>query len=102
MGQDFLSRDNVGNFTFQLIIVVVTTEFTKRLVKEDCIIKTEWIVFGYSIVLSIIKTLSDSTVAWDSCTDYIVNIPLIILNAIIISYFATASYSKITENHKKE
>lgn len=35
MMQDFLTRDNLGNFTFLMFVVVVVTEFTKRLIGEE-------------------------------------------------------------------
>lgn len=34
MMEDFLTRDNLGNFTFLMFVVVVVTEFTKRLIGE--------------------------------------------------------------------
>lgn len=107
MNQDFLTLDNVGNFTFQLFAVVAATEFSKRFINKVCKLKgkenkveTEFIVFGYSLILSIIKTLSDSKVLWDNFCNGFINILLIIMNALIISYLSTASYSKIIENNK--
>nr|WP_077369462.1 hypothetical protein [Anaerosalibacter sp. Marseille-P3206] len=108
MEQDFLTLDNVGNFTFQLFAVVAATEFTKRSINKICKLKhkdnkfeTEFIVFGYSLILSLIKTLSDSEVLWSNFRDGLINILLILMNALIISYLSTASYSKILENNKK-
>ena len=109
MGQDFLTRSNIGNFTFQMFIVVFATEFTKKLLGKESErvnkiskVKTEWIVFGYSMILSIVNTLIDPTTLTNSCADIFTNIVLTFFNAVIISYFATASYSKIVSNHDQE
>jgi hypothetical protein len=105
MEGDFLTLDNIGNFTFQLFTVVAATEFTKRftdklckLTNKDNKVETEFIVFGYSLILSAIKELSDTKVLWDSLQTVVINIFLIFMNALIISYLSTASYSKILEN----
>ena len=68
-------------------------------IKENKV-ETEFIVFGYSLILSIIKTLSDSKVLWDNFCNGFINILLIFMNALIISYLSTASYSKIIESNK--
>ncbi len=39
MNQDFLTLDNVGNFTFQLFAVVAATEFSKRFINKVCKLK---------------------------------------------------------------
>lgn len=67
--------------------------------ENEC--ETKLIVFGYSLILSIIKTLSDSKVLWNNFHDGFMNILLIFMNALIISYLSTASYSKIIDNNKK-
>lgn len=109
MDQDFLTLDNVGNFTFQLFVVVAATEFTKRFINKICKLKgkknkceTEFIVFGYSLILSIIRTLSDNEALLNNFSDWVMNILLIFINALIISYLSTASYSKILENKPSE
>ena len=67
--------------------------------ENEC--ETKLIVFGYSLILSSIKTLSDSKVLWDNFCNVFINILLIFMNALIISYLSTASYSKIIEDNKK-
>ncbi|MGB4312447.1 MAG: hypothetical protein WBJ17_05950 [Natronincolaceae bacterium] len=79
MGQDFLTLDNVGNFTFQLFAVVADTEFTKRFINKIYRLRnkenkceTEFIVLGHSLILSIIKTFSDNEISWcGSCEGFI-------------------------------
>lgn len=86
---------------------MATTEFTKRLIGKVCILlnkenklATEFIVFAYSLILSIIRTLSNEGVKWDNYPGAMVNILLIFMNALIISYLSTASYSKISSDKK--
>lgn len=105
MEQDFLTADNIGNFTFQLFVVVAATEFTKKFINKIYKLKntenkceSEFIVLGYSLILSIIRTFSDSNILWDGFRNISVHILLIPINAFIISYLASASYSKIVEN----
>ena len=109
MQQEFLTLDNIGNFAFQLFAVMSSTEFSKRLIKKiskllgkENKIPTDFIVFGYSLILSIIKTLSDSQVSWDNCRNVFINLSLIFMNSLIISYLSTASYSKLLENNTEK
>ena len=102
--QEFLTRDNLGNFTFLMFIVVIVTEFTKRIAEElieKFNIKTEYIVFFYSLILSILKTIVRPDVVWGGVRDGFIEIALILFNALVISYFASASYSKITSDVSK-
>lgn len=99
VGQDFLTIENIGNFTLLLVIVVVATEFTKKLLNESWRIKTERIVFMYSLILSVIRTLLNPNTIWHDPVIAFVNTVLIIVNAILVGYFATSGYSKIIENY---
>ena len=105
MIDDFLTRDNLSNFTFLMFVVVVVTEFTKRLIGEQLKglfkkgkFKTDYIVFFYSLILSILKTLVNTESIWGSCREAFINTILIVMNALIIGYFASAGYGKIESN----
>ncbi len=104
MAQEFLTTDNIGNFTFQLFTVMAATEFTKRFIskifklrKKENKIATEFIVFAISLTLSIVRTLTDINAAWSTVSNWLVNFLLILINSLIISYLSIASYSKILE-----
>ncbi len=100
MGQDFLTPENIVNFSFIIIVVVVATEFTKRILGywawwRD---KTEFIVFAYSLVLSIARTSLNPDVKWEDCFTVFINVVFIVVNAMLIGYFAISGYSKLVDN----
>lgn len=102
--QDFLTRENLGNFTFLIFIVVAATEFTKKIADdllEKHSVKVEYIVFLYSFILSLLRTLVNPNVMWGGIRSGIIDCILVLFNALIISYFASAGYSKITSDVKE-
>lgn len=100
IGEAFLSIENLSNFALLLFVVVFATEFTKRLFRDSKNIKTECVVLMYSLILSTVRTISNPETNWQEPAITVINIVLIIINAILLGYFATSSYSKIIENYK--
>lgn len=105
MLNNFITLDSLGNFTIQLIIIVIATEFTKKLlgneitiIKKKIDIKTERIVFFYALLLSGLNCYGNYKLN-NLNQNIFVSIILVYLNAIVISYLATASYDKIIKSY---
>lgn len=107
MINNFVTLDSLGNFTIQMIVIVIATEFTKKLLgnkiklfRFDFKIKTEVVVFFYSLLLAILNSYGSYKLEHVD-QHILVTIVLILINAVVISYIASASYSKIVSNYEE-
>ena len=97
MIQDFITLESLASFTTLIFILVLVTEFTKRLIDQVFKIKTDLLVFIYSLILINLLTFAENGFS----EDIIITIVLNIINALVISYLTTSSYAKIIENNKE-
>ena len=102
MIQNFVTFEDLKNFATLVILVVIMTEFTKnfwdKLSRKK--IRTEAIVFLYSLFLVFTNALANYSFGI-YFKEVLLNIAINIVNAIVISYSASASYSKIISNYDK-
>ncbi|MDR7871304.1 MAG: hypothetical protein RIN55_10610 [Tissierellaceae bacterium] len=106
MLNDFIALESLGSFSIQLIIVVTSTEFTKKIVdkikrnyKKKWKEETEYIVFLYALLLSILSSYRNYKI--NNITHHIiVSLILVFINSIVISYIASASYDKIIKSYE--
>lgn len=108
MFNDFITLDSLGNFTIQLVIIVTSTEFTKRLFnkikrnyKMKWKVETEYIVFFYALLLSILSSYRNYQLN-NPNQNILISGMLVFLNSIVISYIASASYDKIIKSYQKD
>lgn len=108
MFNDFITLESLGNFTIQLVIIVTSTEFTKRLFNKikrnynkKWKIETEYIVLFYALLLSVLSCYRNYQLN-NLNQNIFISVMLIFLNSIVISYIASASYDKIIKSYHKD
>lgn len=98
MIQDFITFETLKGYATLTVIVMLSTEYSKKLI--DCYfdIRTEVIVLIYSFLLinlNIIATSSYGTNIREVVSTFILSL----FNALVVGYSASASYSKIITNY---
>lgn len=101
MIQDFITFETLSSYATLTVIVMLSTEYSKKLIDCYLDIRTDIIVFGYSFILVNLYNIVTNSYG-TNCREIIVTFLLSLFNALVVGYSASASYSKIITNYDKK